>query len=252
MARRTLIAGNWKMNLGPVGAEKLSMELKSSLLDYQSIDFIVAPPFISIPAVVQKLKHTGILIAGQDLERAPSGAFTGGISGEMLREAGATHVLVGHSERRNIFGDTDEIVNEKVHASFRSGLVPILCVGETLQQRDSGELEVVIASQLSKATSALQPDQISTMIIAYEPVWAIGTGRTASPEQAQQVHRFIRNWLSQNLPAYVAQQLQILYGGSVKAGNARDLLGQPDIDGALVGGASLNAQDFKGIAQAIQ
>jgi triosephosphate isomerase (TIM) len=252
MARRTLIAGNWKMNLGPVGAEKLSMQLKSSLMDYQSLDFIVAPPFISIPAVVQKLKHTGILVAGQDLEKAVSGAFTGGISGEMLREAGATHVLVGHSERRSIFGDTDELVNQKIHAAFRAGLIPILCIGETLQQRDAGELEAVIAAQLSKGTSGLQADQISTVIIAYEPVWAIGTGRTASPEQAQQVHRFIRHWLSQNLPSYVAQQAQILYGGSVKPENARDLLGQPDIDGALVGGASLNAKDFKGIAEAIQ
>jgi len=252
MARRTLIAGNWKMNLGPVGAEKLSMQLKSSLMDDQSVDFIVAPPFISIPAAVQKLQHTGILVAGQDLERAVSGAFTGGISGEMLREAGATHVLVGHSERRSIYGDTDQIINEKLHAAFRAGLIPILCIGETLEQRDSGQLELVLSTQLLSGTAGLQADQISTIIIAYEPVWAIGTGRTASPEQAQSAHAFIRSWLGDNLPSYVAQQVQILYGGSVKPGNARDLLSQPDIDGALVGGASLNAQDFKGIAQAIK
>ena len=251
MSRRTLIAGNWKMNKGPVAADELARALKGALSDCSAVDLLVAPASISIPAVVARLKHTGIMVSGQDIEVKASGAFTGSISGEMLREAGATHVLVGHSERRSIYGDSDEKVNEKVHAAFRAGLIPILCIGETLAQREAGELHSVLQQQLGVGLAGLHADQVATMVIAYEPVWAIGTGRTASPEQAQEAHALVRGWLAASYPRFVAAGMRILYGGSVKPSNAAELLSQADIDGALVGGASLKADDFKAIATAI-
>lgn len=251
MARRLLIAGNWKMNKGPGEADALARELKNALSDCTHVDLAVAPTYLAIPEVAARLKHTGILVGGQDLHTEISGAFTSAIPGEMLRAAGCSFVLVGHSERRQIFGDTDELVNAKVHAAFRSGLLPILCIGETLEERESGQVEAVIERQLTLGLAGLQADQVASAVIAYEPVWAIGTGRTATPETAQSVHAFIRGWLSDSFPSFVSAQTRILYGGSVKPANAADLLGQKDIDGALVGGASLKAESFKGIAQAV-
>ncbi|MCB9777365.1 MAG: triose-phosphate isomerase [Alphaproteobacteria bacterium] len=250
MSRRLFIAGNWKMHKGPRDADALAVELKRALVDHPSVDLAVAPPAISIPAVVARLQHTGIAVAGQDLHDQVSGAFTGAISGEMLAQAGATHVLVGHSERRALFGDTDQIVAAKLQAAFRAGLLPILCVGETLSERDAGQAEAVVARQLSTALSSLSIDQVLTLTIAYEPVWAIGTGRTASPAQAQEMHASIRGWLASRYPREVPATVRIQYGGSVKGSNAAGLLSQPDIDGALVGGAALTADSFQAIVAA--
>ena len=250
MSRRLFIAGNWKMNLGPTQATELANALRSELLDDTGVDILVAPPYVSIPAVVERLKHTGIVVAGQDLHPAESGAYTSQIPGSMLKEAGCEYVLVGHSERRALFGDTDEDVNAKVHAAYNSGLLLILCVGETLEQREAGHATAVVTAQLAIGLSGLAPDQVVSTTIAYEPVWAIGTGVTASPQQAQDMHAEIRGWLSANYPAFVPNQTRIQYGGSVKPGNAAELLSQPDIDGALVGGAALKADSFVAIVRA--
>jgi triosephosphate isomerase (TIM) len=250
MSRRLFIAGNWKMNLGPAAAAELASALHRALMDHTGVDVLVAPPSISIPAVAERLKHTGIAIAGQDLHPSVNGAFTSQISGAMLKEAGCEYVLVGHSERRSLFGDDDVAINAKVHAAFRAGLLPILCIGETLEQRESGAAIEVVTQQLSAGLAGLEPDQVVSTTIAYEPVWAIGTGVTASPQQAQAMHADIRAWLANNYPAFVAKQTRLQYGGSVKPANAAELLNQPDIDGALVGGAALNADSFVAIVRA--
>jgi triosephosphate isomerase len=250
MPRRPFIAGNWKMNMGPVDADRLAVALKPLLVNQTAVDVAVAPPYLSIPAVVSRLKHSGVHVAGQDAHPEPSGAFTACVSAEMLRQAGCTYCLAGHSERRQIFGEGDALINAKVHAIFRAGLLPILCIGETLDQRRAGQLETVVGAQLAGGLAGLQPDQVASVTLAYEPVWAIGTGVTASPEQAQEAHAFIRGWLRERYPAYVADQLRIQYGGSVKPDNAAELLSQPDIDGCLVGGASLKADSFAAIVAA--
>ncbi len=250
MARRPFIAGNWKMNLGPAAAGELASSLKSALMDETGVDILVAPTALAIPSVVDKLRHTGLLVGAQDLHPANNGAYTSQVSGPMFREAGCTHVLVGHSERRSLFGDDDEVVNEKVQASFSSGLLPILCVGETLSQREAGQAESVVAAQLHAGLAGLAPDQVVSTTIAYEPVWAIGTGVTASPDQAQEMHAFIRSVLASTYPSFVAAQTRIQYGGSVKPSNAAELLAQPDIDGALVGGAALTVESFVAIVRA--
>ena len=250
MSRRLFIAGNWKMNLGPEAARTLASGLRQALADDTGVDVLVAPPAISIPAVVERLKHTGILVAGQDLHPADSGAYTSQLSGGMLKEAGCEYVLVGHSERRSLFGDDDVAVNAKVHAAFKNGLLPILCIGETLPQREAGEAVDVVTQQLERGLAGLAPDQVVSTTIAYEPVWAIGTGVTASPEQAQEMHAAIRGWLAAHYPPFVPKQTRIQYGGSVKPGNAAELLNQPDIDGALVGGASLAVDSFVAIVRA--
>jgi len=244
------IAGNWKLHKGPQEADTLATALKRALADETAVDIAVAPPFISIPAVVDRLKHTGILVAGQDVHPEIKGAFTSAVSSEMLKDAGCAYTLVGHSERRSIFGDDDAVVNAKVHAAFRAGLLPILCCGETLPQREAGQAVEVVTRQLAAGLAGLAADQVVSTTIAYEPVWAIGTGVTASPDQAQEMHAAIRSWLAANFPAFVPTQTRIQYGGSVKPGNARELLSQPDIDGALVGGASLDADSFLAIVRA--
>ncbi|MEC7948126.1 MAG: triose-phosphate isomerase [Myxococcota bacterium] len=250
MARRFFIAGNWKMNKGPLDGDRLAAELKRSLAGQTAVDVAVAPPALTIPAVVQRLQHTGIHVAGQDLHAEAAGAHTGHIAGEMLRQAGCAYVIIGHSERRQHDGESDALVASKVQAAFRAGLLPILCVGETLAQRDAGRADAVVTGQLSAALDGLPADQVASLTIAYEPVWAIGTGRTASPAQAQDVHATIRGWLDAHFPPFVARQLRIQYGGSVKPGNAASLLAQPDIDGALVGGAALSADSFVAIIEA--
>ena len=250
MSRRPFIAGNWKMNKGPRDADALAVELKRLVADHTGVDVAVAPPFVSIPAVVARLQHSGVAVAGQDLHPESSGAFTGAISGEMLAQAGCSHVIVGHSERRALFGDTDAVVAAKLLAAFRAGLAPILCVGETLAQRDAGRARDVVAAQLDSALKALTVAQVLGLTIAYEPVWAIGTGRTASPAQAQELHAAIRAWLAERYPREVPATVRLQYGGSVTAANAAGLLSQPDIDGALVGGAALTAGSFRDIVAA--
>ncbi|NOY25875.1 MAG: triose-phosphate isomerase [Oligoflexia bacterium] len=250
MSRRPFIAGNWKMNLGPRDADTLAVALKRLLADNTATDIAVAPPYVSIPAVVARLRHTGIAVAAQDLDPLKSGAFTGAVAGEMLAQAGCSHVIVGHSERRKLFGDTDDIVAAKLAAAYRAGLRPILCVGETLAERDSGQARSVVTNQLAAALVDLSLHQVLKLTIAYEPIWAIGTGRTASPAQAQEMHAAIRAWLAEHYPREVPASLRLQYGGSVKPGNASALLAQPDIDGALVGGAALNAESFRDIVAA--
>lgn len=250
MKRRPYIVGNWKMYKTPAEADALAAALKRGLSNQSAADVGVAPPSIAIPTVVARLKQTGIRVAGQNLHEQASGAFTGEISGEMLRAAGCSDVLVGHSERRQIFREDDATIGKKVQAAFRSGLLPILCVGETLPQRESGDADEVVAGQLSAALSGLAADQVASLSVAYEPVWAIGTGRTATPAMAQAMHASIRGWLAARFPPYVAQSLRILYGGSVKPGNAAELLAAADIDGLLVGGASLEADSFLAIVNA--
>ncbi len=249
--RRKFIVGNWKMHKGPADADTLAEALKRGLAGRDAaVDVGVAPPFLSLPAVVSRLKHTGIVVAGQNLHPEMQGAYTGEISGEMLRQAGVAYCLVGHSERRQLFGDTDALVEKRVHACFRAGLLPILCVGETLAEREAGKEVEVVTRQLASALGKLHADQIPSVTLAYEPVWAIGTGRTASPLQAQDMHATIRGWLESNFPAFVARSTRIQYGGSVKGSNAAELLRMPDIDGALVGGAALNAEEFLQIVAA--
>lgn len=250
MARRPFIVGNWKMHKGPAEADALALALKKGLASGGAADVGVAPPAVSIPAVIQRLQHTGIVVAGQDLHPEPSGAFTSAVSGEMLRQAGCTHVIVGHSERRRWFGDDDAMVGRKVQAALRAGLLPIVCVGETLPEREGGDAEGVVIRQLEAALGSLPADQLASTTIAYEPVWAIGTGRTATPATAQAMHARIRGWLEERFPPFVARQLRIQYGGSVKPSNAAELLSQPDIDGALVGGASLDSASFVAIVEA--
>ena len=236
--------------MGPQDADSLATALKRALADETAVDIAVAPPYISIPAVVDRLKHTGILVAGQDVHTEVKGAFTSAVSSEMLKDAGCAYTLVGHSERRSIFGDDDATVNAKVHAAIRAGLLPILCCGETLAQREAADAVAVVTGQLAAGLAGLAPDQVASTTIAYEPVWAIGTGVTASPDQAQEMHAEIRGWLAANYPAFVPAQTRIQYGGSVKPANAKELLSQPDIDGALVGGASLDADSFLAIVRA--
>lgn len=250
MSRRPFVAGNWKMNKGPNEADALARELKAALADQTAVDVAVAPTYLALPGVCARLQHSGIQVAAQDIHPQVSGAFTGAVSGEMVRQLGVTYTLVGHSERRQLWGEDDTLINQKVHAAFRAGLLPILCVGETLAQRDSGQVEQVLATQLAGGLKGLAADQVAAVTLAYEPVWAIGTGRTASPAQAQDAHAFIRRWLSENFPAYVPDAVRIQYGGSVKPGNAAELMSQPDVDGALVGGAALKADSFAAIVQA--
>ncbi len=250
MARRMFIAGNWKMNKGPAAADNLARELRAALVDEGNVDIAVAPTAVCVPTVVQRVRHTGIHVACQDIHANESGAHTGCVSAEMFREAGCTYAIVGHSERRTDNGETDSMVGQKVTAAFRAGLLPIVCVGETLTERDAGAAQATTTRQLVAAMGHLPPDQAASCTIAYEPVWAIGTGRAATPEMAQEMHAHIRGWLRATFPAFVADSVRIQYGGSVKAGNARSLLSQPDIDGALVGGASLDAADFVAIIRA--
>ena len=250
MTRRLFIAGNWKMNLSVAEAKSLASELADAVQDIRHVDIAIAPTSLALAGVVEAVQDKGIHVASQNHHLQPSGAFTGEVSAEMLKGAGCSYALVGHSERRQIFGETDDLVNQKVHAAFRGGLLPILCIGETLEQRESGQAEAIVKEQVLNGLKDLTPAQVSATTLAYEPVWAIGTGKTASPEEAQNMHAFIRSVLADNFPSFVANDIRIQYGGSVKPHNAGELLAQPDIDGALVGGASLNVNSFVGILTA--
>ncbi|MBN1336327.1 MAG: triose-phosphate isomerase [Deltaproteobacteria bacterium] len=250
MARRPFVVGNWKMNLGPGEADTLAIALKRALWDRQAVDVSVAPPYLSIPEVVNRLRATGIGVAAQNCHGQPAGAFTGEVSAPMVRAAGCTQVLIGHSERRQYFGETDESVNLKIRAALDADLEPIVCVGEALFVREAGKAVAVVEQQLEGALSGLGSEALERCTLAYEPVWAIGTGRTASPEQAEDMHRAIRTWLSGRFPKAAVGALRILYGGSVTPANAALLLAQPDIDGALVGGASLKIETFLPIVEA--
>ncbi|NIO00881.1 MAG: triose-phosphate isomerase [Candidatus Latescibacteria bacterium] len=251
MPRRKLIAANWKMNKTISEAVSFVERLKSSPAPQPGCDLLIFPPFIAIPAVARLLGDTGVAVGAQDIFWENEGAFTGEISGPMIRDAGAEYALIGHSERRHVFGENDETVARKLMATFASGLRPILCVGETLEEREAGEAESTVEKQLRSALSALSRENVKRLVIAYEPVWAIGTGRTATPDDAEQMHAFIRRFVRGVFGDPIAGELIIQYGGSVKPDNAASLLEMEEIDGALVGGASLDADSFLAIAGAI-
>lgn len=251
--RQTLVAGNWKMNGTRSSVTDLVGAVKQGMATVRGAQVAVCPPFVYLMEVARMLQKTAIALGGQDVcPEAGEGAYTGEVSGAMLRDVGCSYVIVGHSERRALFGDTDEGVAKKFFAAQAAALTPILCVGEQLQERESGETEAVVARQLDAIlTQQGGVTALGKAVIAYEPVWAIGSGRTASPEQAQDVHAFIRGRIADRDGA-VAAKVRILYGGSVKAGNAAELFAMPDIDGGLIGGASLDAEQFLAICRAAQ
>ncbi len=245
--RKTIIAGNWKMYKTASETRAFAETLKNSLPRVKRCSIILCVPFVNIPAAVKLLKDSRISVAAQNLHWEEQGAFTGEISASMLAELGVKYVLVGHSERRELFGETDLTVNKKIHAALRAGLHPILCVGETLAQRELGVTSELIAYQIKTALGSVTAEQMRNVVIAYEPVWAIGTGKTATPEQAGEVCCDIRAVLRKLYGARVARATTIQYGGSMNPKNAQELLAQPDVDGGLIGSASLNPEDFLNI-----
>ena len=249
--RRPLFAGNWKMFRTGSEAGRLAADVRRALEAAPvAADLVIAPPFTALAAAAHALAGSPIALAGQNMHWEREGAFTGEVSPAMLIDAGCTLVILGHSERRQLFGETDDGVARKGRSAVDHGLTPILCVGETLAERESDRTMEVVERQTERALRPLTPDEVGRVVVAYEPVWAIGTGRVATPEQAQEVHRFIRRHVSASHGEPVAAALRILYGGSVKPDNAQGLMAQPDIDGALVGGASLDAAGFLKIAAA--
>lgn len=247
--RQPLVAGNWKMNGSLESIGLLLQGIKAGMGDVKRAAVAVCAPAIYLPAVQQQLQGSDIAWGAQDVSAEASGAYTGEIATSMLQDFGCRYVIVGHSERRAYHGESDELVARKYAAARAAGLIPILCVGETLDEREQGVTESVVARQLDAVINLEGVAALADGVVAYEPVWAIGTGKTASPEQAQEVHAFIRNRVADQ-DAGVAQGLRILYGGSMKPGNAQELIAKPDIDGGLIGGASLDAGDFLGICTA--
>jgi triosephosphate isomerase len=242
-----MIAGNWKMNKTVAEASALVEDLKARTAEMAGVDVVVCPTFTCLTAVVAATAGTPIAVGAQNVHWEESGAFTGEISAAMLKEIPVEYVIVGHSERRQYFGETDETVAKRVKAALAKTITPIVCIGETLEQRDAGETNDVVKRQTAVALNGLSAEQAAKLVLAYEPVWAIGTGRTATPEQAQEVHAFLRTQLAAMFGDDVAETVRILYGGSMKPKNAAELLDQADIDGGLIGGASLVADDFLGI-----
>ncbi len=247
--RRPIVAGNWKCNLTVGEAVALVKRLRASC-ETETVEVVVCPPYTALAAVAEALRGSVIALGAQDLFWEPKGAFTGEVSGPMLRDVGCRYVIVGHSERRTHFGETDEVVRRKLVAALAHGLIPLVCIGETLAQRESGQTLEVLHRQLAGALSGVPPDACERIVLAYEPVWAIGTGRHATPEQVEDAHRSIRGWLKQMVGAQPGEMARIQYGGSVTAENAAGLLRQPNVDGALVGGASLTAESFSVIVKA--
>ncbi|OPX38166.1 MAG: triose-phosphate isomerase [Desulfobacteraceae bacterium 4484_190.2] len=246
MERKPLIAGNWKMNLGLNESVSLINAIADNISHFPEVDVLVAPPFTALTTVKHAIGNSNIFLSGQNMHWEMSGAFTGEISAGMLQETGCTHIILGHSERRTLFKETSEVIDLKVKAAVALGLIPILCIGETLEQREAGQTYEVIENQLAGSLKSFRVDKglPSSTVLAYEPVWAIGTGLTATPEQAQEVHYFIRQWIENNFDSELARQIRILYGGSVKPDNVKELMSEADIDGALVGGASLKSNSF--------
>lgn len=249
MPRRRMIAGNWKMFKTQAETRDFFSAFAPMVSASNHCDIVVAPPFTAIPAAVAFAKGTNIAISAQDVFWEKEGAFTGQVSTGMLVEAGCRYVIIGHSERRQFFGETDESVAKKTKAALAAGLIPIVCVGETLTHRESSQTHHICKSQFTGGVAALTPEEFSRILIAYEPVWAIGTGRTATPEIAADVHRFLRQLAAERFSAAHASALRILYGGSVKPDNIQGLMAQEELDGALVGGASLDARSFAAIVE---
>jgi triosephosphate isomerase (TIM) len=242
--RIPLIAGNWKMYKTVAETVKYIKEFRELVKGIEDVEIVIAPPFTAIYAASDAARNSNVAIAAQDLYWEREGAFTGEVSGPMVREAGAELAIIGHSERRTLFGETDAAVNRKVHAAYAAGLCPIACIGETLDQRERGETFDVLDRQIKQGLDGLTGDQMGQLVIAYEPVWAIGTGRNATPAQAAEAHTHIRQRVRQWFGADAAELCHVIYGGSVKPDNIRDLIAQDDVDGALVGGASLDVRSF--------
>jgi len=238
------IAGNWKMHKTVNDAVVFIKEFRGLVKDVTDVEIVVAPPFTALHAAAEAARNSNVRIAAQDLHWEREGAFTGAVSGAMIREAGAEYVIVGHSERRTLFSETDATVNRKAVAAFAAGLIPIVCIGETLDQRERGETFDVLDRQMTQGLDGLTAEQMTRLVLAYEPVWAIGTGRNATPDQAAEAHGHIRRRLRQWFGGDAAGQCDVIYGGSVKPENIRDLVTQNDVDGALVGGASLDVRGF--------
>lgn len=242
--KKQFIAGNWKMNLTMDDAKDLARRLCDEAVNSDAVDVGVFPAFVFLKDVCEILHTSKVYVGAQNMYMEKSGAFTGEVSGAMLRDVGCTHVIIGHSERRTIFQETNLMINLKIKAALSCGLSPILCVGERQEERDAGRTSEVVGNQLSEGLTGLTSEQVKGLTIAYEPVWAIGTGKTATPEQANEAHAFIRNTLESKHGNDTVQSIRIQYGGSVNSKNANELLGQPEIDGALVGGASLDPRSF--------
>ena len=248
--RKPFIAGNWKMNNTRAAAKELVSALKPLVADIKDVEIAVAPTFTCLQDVAELLKGSNIELSAQNISYAKSGAYTGEISADMLKDVGATHAIIGHSERRQYFGETDESVSKRVRAALDNDIIPIMCVGESLAEREAGKTFDVVLGQLVNGLSSVKNDEAARVVIAYEPVWAIGTGKTPTSEQAQEMHAHIRSLLAAKYGKEVADEISILYGGSCKPSNAKELFANPDVDGGLIGGASLKAKDFMGIITA--
>ena len=243
--RKPIIAGNWKMYKLVADSVATALELRPQVANANHCEVVIAPVFTALKTVADRLEGSNVRVAGQNCAaESKHGAHTGEVAADMLRDAGASHVIVGHSERRHIYGETDELVGRKVGAALAAGLSVILCVGETLEEREGGGAEAVVRRHLDGGLRGLTASDLDRIIVAYEPVWAIGTGHTATPEQAQEMHAFVRRVLAERFSEEAADSIRILYGGSVKPDNVAGLMRQPDVDGALVGGASLEAESF--------
>jgi len=249
--RKPFVAGNWKMNTDSHSSVSLARDVAAGMSEIagHKIDVAVIPPFVYLQSVARTLSASSIAVGAQDVYTEQQGAFTGEISGSMLKDIGCTYALCGHSERRHVIGETDELINKKVSAAISGGLLPILCVGELLEQRKTEVTKEVVTRQIRAGLAGLGDEKVSAVTVAYEPVWAIGTGLTATTKQAQEAHRLIRKLLSEMYDEQLADDIRILYGGSVKPDNAAELMGQQDVDGLLVGGASLDADDFVAIVK---
>ncbi|PWU69244.1 MULTISPECIES: triose-phosphate isomerase [Gracilibacillus] len=248
--RKNVIAGNWKMNKLLGEAVDFVESTKNKIASAEKVEAVVCAPFPYLPTLVEKAKGTDLAIAAQNMHFEESGAFTGEVSPAMLKDLGVSYVVLGHSERREMFAETDETVNKKTHAAFKHGLIPIICVGETLEQREANETMSIVENQVKAALAGLTEEQVNQTIVAYEPIWAIGTGKTATSEQANEVCTHIRKVIAAEVSSTAADAVRIQYGGSVKPANVDELLSQSDIDGALVGGASLEAESFLQLVEA--
>ena len=251
-ARKYLIAGNWKMNLNSAEGAELAKDVVSIVGPQTDVSVCVCPTYTALEAVSKVVNDSNVSLGAQNMHFESTGAFTGEISAEMLRHLFCKYVIIGHSERREYFAETDAIVNKKTLVALTANLRPIVCIGETLEEREAGKVNEVIKAQLEGALVGVTPEAADSLVIAYEPVWAIGTGKTATPEMAEEVHAEIRNLLIAQMGAEAAEKVRILYGGSMKPTNASELLAQKNIDGGLIGGAALKAVDFAGIVQAAQ
>jgi len=245
--RRSIIAGNWKMYKTIKDGQELAVALKRELYKIENLDIVICPAYTLLAYLADDLEDSNIAIGAQDIYWQEEGAFTGEVSAAMLKDAGCQYVIVGHSERRQFFGDTNETVNKKINACLKHGLTPIICVGENLRERESGDTFKIIQNHIQGSLAEIGAEDIIKTVIAYEPVWAIGTGKTATADQAQEVHKYIRDLLKKMYGEEAAASIRIQYGGSVKPENIKELISKPDVDGALVGGASLKAESFSAI-----